>query len=56
LNIKAQHAIKSNFDIYVKDTLICFSNLETNQLLSYKYSIRINFHYKQIWTLKHNMI
>jgi len=41
LNIKAQHDIKYDFDIYVKDTLICFSDLETNQLITFKYSIRI---------------
>jgi len=41
LNVKAQHDIKSDFDIYVKDTLICFSDLETNQLTTFKYSIRI---------------
>jgi len=28
LNIKAQHAIKSYFDIYMKDTLIYFLDLE----------------------------
>jgi len=28
LNIKAQHAIKSYFDIYVKGTLIYFLDLE----------------------------
>jgi len=30
LNVKAQHAIKSDFDIFVNDALICFSDLETN--------------------------
>jgi len=24
LNVEAQHATKSDFDIFVKDTLICF--------------------------------
>jgi len=28
LNVKAQHDIKSDFDIYVKGTLICFSYLK----------------------------
>jgi len=32
LNVKTQHAIKSYFDIFVKCTLFCFSNLETNQI------------------------
>jgi len=32
LNDKAQHAIKPNFDISMKDTSICFSDLETNQI------------------------
>jgi len=32
LNIKVQHVIKFDFDIYVNDTLICFSDLETNQI------------------------
>jgi len=32
LNVKAQHAIKSYFDISVKGFLIYFSNLETNQI------------------------
>jgi len=41
LNVKAQHDIKSDFDIYVKDNLICFSDLETNQLITFKYSIKI---------------
>jgi len=30
LNVKAQHDIKSDFDISMKDTLIYFSYLETN--------------------------
>jgi len=34
LNVKAQHVIKSDFDIFVKCTLICFSDLETNQIKS----------------------
>jgi len=29
LKVKAQHDIKSNFDIYVKNILICFSYLKT---------------------------
>jgi len=28
LNIKEQHAIKYDFDTFVQDTLICFSDLE----------------------------
>jgi len=28
LNIKTQHAMKSDFDISIKDTLIWFSDLE----------------------------
>jgi len=32
LNVKAQHAIKSDFDISIKDTLIAFSDLERNQI------------------------
>jgi len=32
LDVKAQLAIKSYSDIFVKDTLILFSNLETNQI------------------------
>jgi len=30
LNVKSQHDIKFNFDISMKDTLICFSDLEKN--------------------------
>jgi len=41
LNVKAQYDIRSDFDTYVKDALICFSDLETNQLITFKYSIRI---------------
>jgi len=41
LNIKAQQAVKSDFYIYVKDTLIYFSYLETNQLITFKYFIGI---------------
>jgi len=29
LNVKTQHDIKYDFDIYVKETLICFSYLKT---------------------------
>jgi len=32
LNVKSQHAINSDFDIFVKGPLICFSDLETNQI------------------------
>jgi len=41
LNLKTQHDVKYDFYIYVKDTLICFSDLETNQLITLKYYIRI---------------
>jgi len=29
LNVKAQHVIKYDFDIYMKGTLICFSYLKS---------------------------
>jgi len=32
LNIKTQHAIKSDFDTSVQGTLIFFSDLEINQI------------------------
>jgi len=32
LNVKAQHAMKSDFDIFMIVTLICFSDLEINQI------------------------
>jgi len=32
LNVEAQHVIKFDFDIFVKGTLICFSDLKINQI------------------------
>jgi len=45
LNIKAQHVIKSDFDIFVKDTLIYFSDLEINQIKIVSIKIILNCFY-----------